>query len=417
MRSGGEAPGGAKDIAALCLLRLSETATDPSSVEPFPVWVQDEDIRVQPTAFGLQPRDVAPGEEDVHVADVTAALLPEGRVRLYVIVSDPPTMPYIGSVISSDGLNFTAETGTRLPAGATSGQPRILPLEEGGWRLYWGTGSEIYSATSEDGLQFTLESDLRFDLSEHGNDLLSESIGGPSIVALPDGGYRMYYSNGIMGHGVLPASRVLSATSPDGLTWTADPGYRFGSLDLNDAANRTDHPSVRYNEDGDYTVYFFRQKEIWTARSNDGLTWNDFASTGLWMNDPDIFELPNGEIRMYGGLWGPRNLGGIIGSAHQEWVTWDVAITYPWEEPIHSTFLVMVTGASETPVELRLTADGLPGKGEELRDVIIDPAGGRPPLYAVFNIPFDQYREVDKFFLTATDGTVSRYFVVRRPGT
>ena len=75
----------------------------------------------------------------------------------------------------------------------------------------------------------------------------------------------------------------------------------------------------------------------------------------------------------------------------------------------------MVTGASETPVELRLMADGLPGKGEELSDVILDPESSRPPFFVVFDIPFDQYREVDKLFLTATGGTVSRYFVVRRP--
>ena len=416
LRSGQETPGDMdREMAAQCFLRLAPTPADPSTVEPFQVWVEDEGLRLQPPDFGVEPRDVAPGEENVLVADVTAALLPDGRVRLYGVVSDQPAPPYIVSAISDDGLNFTEEPGVRIPA-ADSGQPRFYPLENEEWRLYMGGGDQITTAISDDGLSFVLDPRMRFDLSAHGDDILFGAIGGPSIVALPRGRYRMYCSEGASGHGVKPTTRVLSSTSSDGLIWEPDPRYRFGSADLDDTDNRADHPAVILADDGQYTMYFSRRVEIWTARSTDGLTWTDFASTGLWMNDPDLLKLPGGELRMYGGGAAPADLGGVIKSAHQEWVTWDVTVTYTSDQLSHSSYFVNVTGASESPVELRLTAGYPPGHGKEVHEVILEPVSARPPFHVAFSVPLDLCPVTDRFFVTATDGTVSCYFAVWRPG-
>ena len=59
----------------------------------------------------------------------------------------------------------------------------------------------------------------------------------PRVVALPGGGYRLYYTL-ILPRPGFPAgandydnatARILSATSPDGSTWTPEPGVRLSS--------------------------------------------------------------------------------------------------------------------------------------------------------------------------------------------
>lgn len=59
----------------------------------------------------------------------------------------------------------------------------------------------------------------------------------PRVIALPGGGYRLYYTQ-ILPRPGFPAgakdydnsaTRILSATSPDGSTWTPEPGVRLSS--------------------------------------------------------------------------------------------------------------------------------------------------------------------------------------------
>lgn len=59
----------------------------------------------------------------------------------------------------------------------------------------------------------------------------------PRVIALPDGGYRMYYTQILPRPGVPTGandygnatSRILSATSTDGAHWTPEPGVRLSS--------------------------------------------------------------------------------------------------------------------------------------------------------------------------------------------
>ncbi len=98
--------------------------------------------------------------------------------------------------------------------------PCLLPLEEGGYRLYYVfhpglddpgmlTEVAIHSARSEDGERFE---------AEDGERLRGPWVD-PDVVALPQGGVRMYLTR--------DTREVHSALSPDGLDFEPEPGLRF----------------------------------------------------------------------------------------------------------------------------------------------------------------------------------------------
>ncbi len=100
----------------------------------------------------------------------------------------------------------------------------------------------------------------------------------PNVVALPGGGYRMYYT------GFAPAmtkadllGHILSASSPDGSTWTLYEGVR---VDVHGphASQRTLCPDVVPMPSGGYRMYYEARRPnaptvILSATSADGLDW------------------------------------------------------------------------------------------------------------------------------------------------
>lgn len=128
---------------------------------------------------------------------------------------NPVTPPMrIFSAISSDLVSWTVEPGVRIGAGATAGgtatRPSVVVNPDGSvtvayFRLYLDAqrllnGSEpvaeIWLATSSDGVNFT--SDMPTGISPAGD---------PDIVPLPGGGYRLYYDWGNQYHGVVYSYR------------------------------------------------------------------------------------------------------------------------------------------------------------------------------------------------------------------
>ncbi len=100
----------------------------------------------------------------------------------------------------------------------------------------------------------------------------------PNVVALPEGGYRMYYtgfapgvtSNDHRGH-------ILSASSRDGSVWSDDSGVR---VDIHPpiASERTLCPDVVPMPEGGYRMYYEARSPdaptvILSATSADGLDW------------------------------------------------------------------------------------------------------------------------------------------------
>lgn len=101
------------------------------------------------------------GIGDKAAVDPAPTLLSDGRVRLYyydisTAKTEGTSKNTIYSAISDDGINFTQEDGARFTY-ANIFDPDVVK-EGGTWRLYVGTDSnKVLSATSSDGLDFSYE--------------------------------------------------------------------------------------------------------------------------------------------------------------------------------------------------------------------------------------------------------------------
>lgn len=101
------------------------------------------------------------GLGDKIAVDPCPYLLPDGRIRLYYLdISTTRTGQksnnVIYSAVSEDGINFTEEPGVRFSY-ADIFDPDVINVD-GVWRMYVGTGSQkVLSATSADGITFTYE--------------------------------------------------------------------------------------------------------------------------------------------------------------------------------------------------------------------------------------------------------------------
>lgn len=127
---------------------------------------------------------------DVHVVNVG-----EQYLRSYFTCDRE-----IYSAVSTDALNWNLESGTRMTANNVKsegrvGNPSLVQLENGTCRLYFRVlekgpiGGCIYSAISEDGLDFDVESGVRLDCSgpfeRHG-------VGFPHVFPMGHS-WKMYY--------------------------------------------------------------------------------------------------------------------------------------------------------------------------------------------------------------------------------
>jgi len=124
-----------------------------------------------------------------------SVMLPDGRVRLYWVDmpenADPDALEVIKSAVSTNGLTFNEEGGYRTEGGYVDSY--ILVAEEGNWIGLFATTparlpQEIYVGTSEDGLNWEIES-VPIITVPGGNAL------DPTAVPLGDGTYRIYYSS------------------------------------------------------------------------------------------------------------------------------------------------------------------------------------------------------------------------------
>lgn len=118
--------------------------------------------------------------------------------------------------------------------------------------------------------------------------------GVPYITARPEGGYRLYYCK---------PEGIFSAVSDDGLTFIEEAGVRVsGGCD----------PSIVPLDGGGYRMYYKLEVDpnthvIHSAVSQDGLTWDKeglrFQNMGSpchgWTSVPDAVRLPDGRVRIY----------------------------------------------------------------------------------------------------------------------
>jgi len=169
-----------------------------------------------------------------------ATLAPDGRVRLfYTGVGPGKPFPacqgYLLSATSQDGVAFTVEEGIRVAPrpdlpwlSLRAIAPAVVAIP-GGWRLYLearGPASRptvIVSAVSADQLHWDLEPGIRLEAGD--------GVGAPRYLPLPDGTGLLtcWVAVALPGRdGVERRTQaVMSARTIDGLTFTPDPGLRL----------------------------------------------------------------------------------------------------------------------------------------------------------------------------------------------
>lgn len=129
------------------------------------------------------------------VCDPTIVELPDGRIRMYYKGGDSIGGPgesihKVFSAVSSDGLNFEKEgiiiDSEKTDDNGFASVPEAIKLPDGRVRIYYVSGdtrSEIVSAISYDGLNFSKEEGVRVS-----------TFVDPAVIILPNGKYLMLAS-------------------------------------------------------------------------------------------------------------------------------------------------------------------------------------------------------------------------------
>ncbi len=269
----------------------------------------------------LKAKDVGLNSQGVGWGDPTAILLPDGRIRLYVLAERLG----IRSLISSDGLQFELEKGTRIRQPVS--HPEIAKNPAGGYRLFYGSDDQSKSAISNDGLNFTVESGSRFSASVIDSPTLSPI----SYYDTKQGYFRGYVSD-LPGPGTGPGVHgVYSLHSEDLVHWLLkglviggrgekgvmpEPINRESEASLSMSAEA---PSVYDHGDGTADIYFcFNMLSphlggptgvFKTTVDGESYSKPELIVSGC---DPNVIQLRNGTFVMYYGDYDPKEGGYVL---------------------------------------------------------------------------------------------------------
>jgi hypothetical protein len=156
-------------------------------------------------------------------ADAEVVDLGNGKFRMYYSV-EPEVQGNkleMYSSVSTDGKNWTKETGTRKEFATF---PDVIKLPNGKFRLYFQNAGVIKSAISSDGLTWTDEPGIRINNDESGYNL--DMVGAQTTTLLQDGTFIIVYrgaENKPYGKEKLPNNNttyLFYAISSDGINFT-----------------------------------------------------------------------------------------------------------------------------------------------------------------------------------------------------
>lgn len=199
--------------------------------------------------------------------DVNVIRLNDGRYRLYGEASDIGNHTVV-SYISNDGLSFTKENGYRL-TGAF--MPFVVKLPDGRFRLYYTDQQVLIGQFGGRAIMSAISDDgINFAaedddrLAYTGEGYESSGVRGEKIVQLSNGSYRMYY------HGIDASNhwRVLSAVSEDGLNWTRENGVRVDPSSLCEGITRIGNVAPLITPSGEYRLYVTALKCVGSSVTN-----------------------------------------------------------------------------------------------------------------------------------------------------
>ena len=233
---------------------------------------------VTPTIDPVPTPTPGPTSTAVPHPTITSSLTPTPTPTVPV-----PSEPRIaGSVqFEVDVATVVSETELSEQGFSRINAPALIRLKDGRYRLYLQSRVDtsergvsehyIISSISSDGVDWTLESGPRI-ISGGESDIDSES-GEPEVFLGLDDKYYMAYTGRFKD--INPEGkeqnmhRLVFAVSDDGLNWTKLDKHYSDPLNRNDFASSADVHVI----DGKYLMYYTGQRNIIRASSEDGLTW------------------------------------------------------------------------------------------------------------------------------------------------
>lgn len=229
---------------------------------------------------------------DVWVHNIDLLRFSGGRLRAYYMKSGQ-----VLSMTATDDRTFVTDAGVRMDV---AGHPTVVKLPDGRVRLYYvstdpADGGVVRSAISDDGLGFTKEKGTRLRPGAAGRPDDSGVIH-MDVLALPGGGFRMYY-DAVGSVGDAPDWRgIRSAFSADGLDWQKDPGFRVkAGKDPIPFADMVWSPYAE-RKSGTTKLFFSLETDrrpadragVYVAISSDGLTFSVKADHPVLGLDPAV---------------------------------------------------------------------------------------------------------------------------------
>ena len=331
-------------------------------------WITEANRLMDAVTLGHSP---VPGvlDQSIGASDPRVVQLADGTYRLYFAA----TPDGLTVAKSNDGVNWELEARTVIPSGMP--HTSLVSLTDGGWRLFAvrnvSGGSVVKSFVSTDGIEFTEEPGDRLT----NEDFPFGNIQSPFAFEMPDGSFRMYltaYPEGEQaaqpnGYSVL---RMVSATSDDMLSWSADPGVVVEGLD---------HPSAVVSDDGTITVY--AGTPFTKLVSSDGRQFSQPEYLDLSGRDFDVKSMASGQLRIYSNGH-DFDEGSWLRISRSTTVTWDAEISVRGYDSINDVFTldVCVTGSSATPIEVHLTDKDHRIRKLDFESSSVSVARGVPPF-------------------------------------
>lgn len=219
------------------------------------------------------------------MADPTAAVNDEGT---WVVASGT------GSSSIRAGSNDLCPYISSFPEIVDGGGiPDIIPTEDGFRMYYSGEVPGIFSATSSDGADFATDPGTRL-APPFGLNLVAD----PAVTRRADGTYVMYFKATKTVEKTPYGHMIYRATSPNGLTWTAEDKM---------LVNHAGVPGAYTDESGVVWIYYLNfanwpkeRESVWaTYELADGslaepreVTFSPALPEYLWVNDPDPVLVP-----------------------------------------------------------------------------------------------------------------------------
>lgn len=223
----------------------------------------------------------------------------DGRLRVFFLDYGPQV---IRSAVTADGITWEQEwdaklRGTDFPDMESLESAYIAQMPDKSWRLY---------ITALDCQAINLR----------GRPNCSDFAPDPDPFA-PSPSARL-------------AHTYVSASSPDGVTWTADPGVRWQASKQNGSlqriAARTTPTGKVQIISNDTSMHALTRTSLITLESNDGLTFRKLSDQQVEIADPHFVTDPDGRAVVFSSNGNPSHIGGEVGVRMWEpaWTTWVV---------------------------------------------------------------------------------------------